>query len=113
MVVVMYAALSSPAAPSVESVVVTPAEARVRHETYRKKIVSAQDAVRVAVHALVDAADDDAATGGPDTTRRIWPVVATVTSAGYQRVDDDTLGAVVAEIEAMRRAGGPGGGEPR
>lgn len=46
MVVVMYAALSSPAAPSVESVVVTPAETRVRHETYRKKIVSAQDAVQ-------------------------------------------------------------------
>ena len=33
-------------------------------------------AVRVAVEALVDAADDDSATGGPDQSRRIWPVVA-------------------------------------
>src|SRR3712207_5044862 len=36
-------------------------------------------AIRVAVEALFDAADDDSATGGPDTVRRIWPVVATVT----------------------------------
>jgi len=75
--------------------------------------MSASDAVRVAVHALVDAADDDSATGGPDTVRRIWPVVATVTEAGYQRVGDDRLAEVVAEIEAMRRATEPGGGEPR
>ena len=51
----------------------------------------AADAVRVAVHALVDAADDDSATGGPDSTRRIWPVVATVTAAGYLRVPDADL----------------------
>lgn len=73
----------------------------------------ATDAVRVAVHALVDAADDDSATGGPDITRRIWPVVATVTAAGYLRVPDDALAAVVGEIEAMRRVTEPGGGDPR
>ena len=28
------------------------------------------------MHALYDAADDDSATGGPDLTRRIFPVVA-------------------------------------
>lgn len=75
--------------------------------------MSADDAVRVAVHALVDAADDDSATGGPDTTRRIWPVVATVTAAGYLRAADDRLAGVVAEIEAKRRLTEPGGGEPR
>ncbi|MEN0106168.1 MAG: helix-turn-helix domain-containing protein, partial [Pseudomonas sp.] len=46
-------------------------------------------AVRVAVEALVDAADDDSATGGPDESRRIWPVVATVTGVGYQRVGQE------------------------
>lgn len=75
--------------------------------------MSADDAVKAAVHALVDAADDDSATGGPDTARRIWPVVATVTGAGYLRVPDLQLAGTVAEIEAMRRITEPGGGDPR
>ena len=75
--------------------------------------MSADDAVKAAVHALVDAADDDSATGGPDTARRIWPVVATVTGAGYLRVADAQLAGTVAEIEAMRRITEPGGGDPR
>ena len=73
-------------------------------------------AVRVAVEALVDAADDDSATGGPDSSRQIWPVVATVTSAGYRRVGQDELGAVVEAVAAQRRtehAQGRAGGEPR
>jgi proteasome beta subunit len=64
--------------------------------------LDAADAVRVAVEALVDAADDDSATGGPDTSRRIWPVVATVTAAGYLRVPQDDLGEVVARVLADR-----------
>ncbi|MBO3085841.1 proteasome subunit beta [Cellulomonas fengjieae] len=59
--------------------------------------------VRVAVEALVDAADDDSATGGPDHTRRIWPVVATVTASGYLRVPDDELAAVATQVEQERR----------
>ena len=64
--------------------------------------MDATDAVRVAVEALVDAADDDSATGGPDTARRIWPVVATVTAAGYLRVPDDELATAVASVEQTR-----------
>jgi len=67
--------------------------------------LDAAEAVRVAVEALVDAADDDSATGGPDTSRRIWPVVATVTAAGYLRVGDDDLGEVVARVLADRAEG--------
>ncbi|HWJ83916.1 MAG TPA: proteasome subunit beta, partial [Cellulomonas sp.] len=66
--------------------------------------LDAADAVRVAVEALVDASDDDSATGGPDSTRRIWPVVATVTEAGYLRVPDDELAAVAAASDEVRRA---------
>jgi proteasome beta subunit len=73
--------------------------------------MDATDAVRVAVEALVDAADDDSATGGPDTARRIWPVVATVTAAGYLRVPDDELATAVATVEQtrsdVRREGDP------
>ena len=57
--------------------------------------LDADAAVKVAVEALVDASDDDSATGGPDHTRGIWPVVATVTESGYLRVSDADLGAGV------------------
>ncbi len=60
--------------------------------------------VRVAVEALVDAADDDSATGGPDESRRIWPVVATVTESGYVRVPDEELARVVTDVTTARRA---------
>ncbi|WP_278237289.1 proteasome subunit beta [Isoptericola sp. AK164] len=68
--------------------------------------LDADAAVAVAVEALYDAADDDSATGGPDTVRRIWPVVATVTADGYRRVADDALADVVEQIVAERREGG-------
>ena len=70
-------------------------------------------AVRTAVHALVDAADDDSATGGPDPTRRIWPVVATVTATGYVRVDDASLAEIAAQVEGVRRVVEAPGGEVR
>jgi proteasome beta subunit len=37
-------------------------------------------AVRTAVEALYDAADDDTATGGPDLIRRIFPTAVTITA---------------------------------
>ena len=72
--------------------------------------MDADAAVRVAVEALVDAADDDSATGGPDRVRRIWPVVATVTEAGYLRVPDDDLAAAVDVVENGRRSARREGG---
>jgi proteasome beta subunit len=62
------------------------------------------DALRVAVESLYDAADDDSATGGPDITRRIFPVVMTATSAGTERIDNDELDAIVRAILAEREA---------
>jgi proteasome beta subunit len=47
-----------------------------------------RDAVLACVQALYDAADDDSATGGPDLTRSIFPVIATVTDEGYRRLTD-------------------------
>jgi len=65
-------------------------------------------AIKVAVEALYDAADDDSATGGPDLSRRIWPALAVVDSEGLRFLDDDALAAVVEQIVADRR-GNPGG----
>jgi proteasome beta subunit len=62
------------------------------------------DVIRVVVEALYDAADDDAATGGPDITRRIFPVVMTATASGTERVPDDELGTIVRAILDDREA---------
>jgi len=74
---------------------------------YREGLV-ADEAVRLSVEALYDAADDDSATGGPDLTRRIFPVVAVITVGGYRRVPEGDLGAVVQGV-VDRRMTNPGG----
>jgi proteasome beta subunit len=66
-------------------------------------------AVRTAVEALYDAADDDTATGGPDLVRRIYPVVVSITAdEGAVRRPDDEMEAVVRAVVAgrMEKPGG-------
>jgi proteasome beta subunit len=63
---------------------------------------SEQAAARLCVEALYDAADDDSATGGPDVTRRIFPVVAVVDEHGYHRLSDEEVGASVDAMLAER-----------
>jgi proteasome beta subunit len=46
------------------------------------------DAVDLALKALFAAADEDAATGGPDLIRRIFPSVAVISGDGYVPIDD-------------------------
>lgn len=61
------------------------------------------------VQALYDAADDDSATGGPDVTRRIFPVVCAVTEAGFTRIPDPEVAEIADEVIAarMQRPDGP------
>ncbi|MEV8144761.1 proteasome subunit beta [Specibacter sp. NPDC078709] len=66
--------------------------------------LSGDDAVAVAVEALIDAADDDSATGGPDLIRQLWPVVYAVTRDGAARVPQEALAAVVSKILTRRTA---------
>ncbi len=47
--------------------------------------------VQLLIKALFTAADEDSATGGPDTMRGIYPIVATISSDGYQRVDEEEI----------------------
>jgi proteasome beta subunit len=61
------------------------------------------EGLKVAVEALIDAAEDDAATGGPDSMRRIWPIAMTVTADGSQDVPEDR---VVAAVDAVLRERG-------
>ena len=65
-------------------------------------------AVRVALEALYDAADDDSATSGPDLARRIFPMVSVVTASGVQSIDE---GRLAQDVERMmdERLGRPDG----
>lgn len=60
------------------------------------------EAIQLACRGLWEAADADSATGGPDVLRGIYPVVASITADGWQRVDDTALAAtfetIVAEV---------------
>lgn len=47
--------------------------------------------VDLALRSLLEAADEDTATGGVDLLRGIYPVVATIGAEGFERVSDDDL----------------------
>ncbi|MCW2792800.1 MAG: proteasome endopeptidase complex, beta component, Threonine peptidase family, partial [Nocardioides sp.] len=70
---------------------------------------TAEQTVEAVVEALYDAADDDSATGGPDLTRRIFPVVQVITAEGGRRMDDAEVAAIADRVIAgrMRRPDGP------
>jgi len=56
-----------------------------------KRDMSKDEAVRVAIEALMDAADEDLGTGGPDLQRGIYPTVKTITRSGFGDVADDEI----------------------
>ena len=68
-----------------------------------------EDVVLAVMQSVYDAADDDSATGGPDMSRRIYPVVATVSADGYRRMtDDEAAGYAEAVVsERMQAPDGP------
>jgi proteasome beta subunit len=55
---------------------------------YYSDDMSVADASLACVQALYDAADDDSATGGPDLTRQIFPMIATVTEDGFNGLSE-------------------------
>ena len=75
---------------------------------YREDL-DAEGCITAVVQALYDAADDDSATGGPDVTRRIFPVVGVITDEGYQRLADAEVARIADRVIAarMNRPDGP------
>lgn len=53
--------------------------------------LDADSALDLAIEALFQAADEDSATGGPDVIRGIFPVLATITSSGFERLSDEDV----------------------
>ena len=68
------------------------------------------EAAMAVIQALYDAADDDSATGGPDLTRKIFPVVLAATGDGVQRMSDEQIAEMIDQLMASRaeRPDGPG-----
>ncbi|HZP27945.1 MAG TPA: proteasome subunit beta [Acidimicrobiia bacterium] len=53
--------------------------------------MSRDEAVDLALRSLFAAADEDAATGGPDLIRHIFPTVAVIDRDGYSAMPDDEI----------------------
>ena len=64
---------------------------------YREGLDRAE-AIQLAVEGLYQAADEDSATGGPDVVRGIYPTVATITVAGFERVEDTEVAQRFGEL---------------
>jgi proteasome beta subunit len=56
-----------------------------------KRDMGKDEAVRVTVEALLDAADEDLGTGGPDLMRGIFPTVKTITRSGISDLPDEDI----------------------
>jgi proteasome beta subunit len=78
------------------------------------QVTDVDTALRVAVEALYDAADDDSATGGPDLVRGIYPTAVTIGADGAADVAESRIAELAREvIETRSRADtfSPDGGE--
>ncbi|MEI8191796.1 MAG: proteasome subunit beta, partial [candidate division NC10 bacterium] len=64
------------------------------------------EAVRTALEALYDAADEDRGTGGPDFVRGIFPTLKLVTRIGIQDVPEARVAAVCEAIVQSRKTAG-------
>ena len=76
-------------------------------------VTDADSALKAAVEALYDAADDDSATGGPDLVRGIFPTAVTIEADGAAEVSEERISRLAREvIEARSRTNtfGPGKG---
>jgi proteasome beta subunit len=62
-----------------------------------------EQAVRMAIEALKDAADEDRGTGGVDLERKIFPTIKTCTARGIETVGDDEIANAYREILEQRR----------
>ena len=77
-------------------------------KTYSRDI-DEDRALQIAVEALVDASDDDTATGGPDLLRGIYPTAAVINAEGALEVSGERLEETARTIGAARAAAEQGG----
>lgn len=73
-----------------------------------KKDMPRDEALRVALEALIDAADEDVGTGGPDLIRGIFPSVKTITREGFGELAEDEVRRFCQAILDERTKSGTG-----
>ena len=61
------------------------------------------DAIRMALEALKDAADEDRGTGGVDLERSIYPTIKTCTARGIESVSDEEIAVAHRDVLERRR----------
>jgi proteasome beta subunit len=66
------------------------------------QVTDSDSALRVAVEALYDAADDDSATGGPDLVRGIYPTAVTIGADGATNVPERRIAELAREVIERR-----------
>jgi proteasome beta subunit len=69
---------------------------RYRHD------LTQQEAVKVSIEALFDAADEDVGTGGPDLMRGIFPTVIAISDEGMVEISEEDVRSSFEELIAER-----------
>jgi proteasome beta subunit len=69
---------------------------RYRHALTR------EEAIKFAIEALFDAADEDVGTGGPDLMRNIYPTVVAISSDGTAEIGEDQIRSLFEELISER-----------
>jgi proteasome beta subunit len=70
---------------------------------YFRKGLPEQDALRIALLALYNAAEEDVGTGGPDVIRGIYPTAKLVNVAGIIDVEEQRIADIYSRVMADRR----------
>jgi len=65
--------------------------------------MSREDALKVVVAALWDAADEDLGTAGPDLLRNIFPTIKTISLSGIEDVDESEIKNLFTDLFAQLR----------
>ncbi len=60
--------------------------------------ITEAETVSLALRALFAAADEDAATGGPDLVRGIYPIVAVIDGEGYRAIPEPEIAEIAAAL---------------
>ena len=79
-------------------------DARNTMREHFQRNLSDQEALKLALRALYNAADDDVGTGGPDLIRGIYPTAKFVMAEGITDVSEDQLRTIYDGMMAERRA---------
>jgi proteasome beta subunit len=78
-------------------------DAKAYLKTVFREGLSEEAGLQLAVEALVAAAEEDTATGGPDLQRGIYPNVVAVSAKGYQEISQDRVAAVAKEVMGVAK----------